>query len=298
MPVLVNRTQKNFTMISNNILRDKELCLKDRGLLCTLCSLPDKWNFSIAGLCAIVPDGKESITNSLNRLEQLGYLIRSTHRDSSGKFVTEIEVFAERRTIAALPERETGYGTSVTGVPERANRLGSPDAENPLEYKTDHKKGKGKKDHIKSIRSDEHNACDGGTEPEFQSAEYKELIADNIHLNWLEEIAATKGDAELRMVHEIYDVICDMVCYPRKMVLIKGTEYPWDSVKAQFLKLTYDHVADALERVIDKDLEIKRMHPYLISTLYESSLTKTMETQAGIHDDYLKSLRGKPYSVS
>ena len=169
MPVLVNKTQKNFTMISNNILRDKELCLKDRGLLCTLCSLPDKWNFSIAGLCAIVPDGKESITNSLNRLEQLGYLIRSTHRDSSGKFVTEIEVFAERRTIAALPERETGYGTSVTGVPERANRLGSPDAENPLEYKTDHKKGKGKKDHIKSIRSDEHNACDGGTEPEFQS---------------------------------------------------------------------------------------------------------------------------------
>lgn len=102
MPVLVNKTQKNFTMISNNILRDKELCLKDRGLLCTLCSLPDKWNFSIAGLCAIVPDGKESITNSLNRLEQLGYLIRSTHRDSSGKFVTEIEVFAERRTIAAF----------------------------------------------------------------------------------------------------------------------------------------------------------------------------------------------------
>ena len=155
MPVLVNKTQKNFTMISNNILRDKELCLKDRGLLCTLCSLPDKWNFSIAGLCAIVPDGKESITNSLNRLEQLGYLIRSTHRDSSGKLVTEIEVFAERRTIAALPERETGYGTSVTGVPERANRLGLPDAENPLEYKTDHKKEKVKK--IISNLSDQMN---------------------------------------------------------------------------------------------------------------------------------------------
>ena len=76
MPVLVNKTQKNFTMISNNILRDKELCLKDRGLLCTLCSLPDKWNFSIAGLCAIVPDGKESITNSLNRLEQLGWRLK------------------------------------------------------------------------------------------------------------------------------------------------------------------------------------------------------------------------------
>ena len=33
----------------------------------------------------------------------------------------------------------------MTGVPERANRLGLPDAENPLEYKTDHKKEKVKK---------------------------------------------------------------------------------------------------------------------------------------------------------
>ena len=35
MAVLINRTQKNFTMISNSILRDKDLSLKDRGLLCT-----------------------------------------------------------------------------------------------------------------------------------------------------------------------------------------------------------------------------------------------------------------------
>lgn len=55
--------------------------------------------------------------------------------------------FRQLHNSAALPERETGYGTSVTGVPERANQLGSPVAENPLEYKTDHKKGKGKKDH-------------------------------------------------------------------------------------------------------------------------------------------------------
>ena len=298
MPVLVNKTQKNFTMISNNILRDKELCLKDRGLLCTLCSLPDKWNFSIAGLCAIVPDGKESISNSLKRLEQLGYLIRSTHRDHSGKFVTEIEVFAERTTIADLPERETGHGSAVTDDPERINRFGSADAGRQAEYKTDHEKRKGKKDHITSINPDEESQCDGGMDAEFRITRYKELIAENIHLDWLEEIAAQKGETEQKMVHEIYDVICDMVCFPRSKVVIKDVEYPWETVKSQFLKLTYDHVADVLDRIIDKDLGIKKMHAYLISTLYTTSLTKTMETQAGIHDDYLKSLRGKPYSVS
>lgn len=41
MAVLKNKTQKNFTMISNNILRDKSLSMKDCGVLCTLCSL---WN--------------------------------------------------------------------------------------------------------------------------------------------------------------------------------------------------------------------------------------------------------------
>ena len=32
MAVLKNKTQKNFTIISNNVLRDKELSMKDRGL--------------------------------------------------------------------------------------------------------------------------------------------------------------------------------------------------------------------------------------------------------------------------
>lgn len=57
MAVLKNKTQKNFTMISNNILRDKSLSMKDCGVLCTLCSLPDGWEFSIVGLSATVPDG-------------------------------------------------------------------------------------------------------------------------------------------------------------------------------------------------------------------------------------------------
>lgn len=36
MAVLKNKTQKNFTMISNNILRDKSLSMKDCGVLCAL----------------------------------------------------------------------------------------------------------------------------------------------------------------------------------------------------------------------------------------------------------------------
>ena len=82
MAVLKNKTQKNFTMISNNILRDKSLSMKDCGVLCTLCSLPDGWEFSIVGLSATVPDGVDSIRKSITNLEELGYMNRTKSRGS------------------------------------------------------------------------------------------------------------------------------------------------------------------------------------------------------------------------
>ena len=298
MAVLVNKTQKNFTMISNSILRDKELSLKDRGLLCTICSLPDQWDFSIAGLSAIIPDGKDAIAKAIKRLEKLGYLVRTMSRNHLGKFVSEIEVFTERRSAADLPERETRHGITDAESPVRDNRDGSSETDKLLEYNTDHEKQKNKKDHIISISQEDGEQADGLTDEERTVQQYKDLIAENIHLDWLLEAARQKSDTEVQMVHEIYDVICDMVCYPHEKVFIRNTEYPWSTVKARFLKLTHDHVADVLDRVIDKDLEIKHMVPYLVSTLYMTSLAKTMEVQSSIHDDYLKSLRGKPYSIS
>ena len=97
------------------------------------------------------------------------------------------------------------------------------------------------------------------------------------------------------MVREVYEVICDMVCYPHKDVEIKGTRYPWSAVRERFLKLEYDHVASVLNRIMDADLNIKNMSAYLISTLHAESMTGTLGIQSSIHDEYLKELRGHPY---
>ena len=96
MAVLKNKTQKNFTMISNTILRDKELSMKDRGVLCTICSLPDGWKFSIEGLSAIVTDGVDAIRASVIKLEKMGYMTRSKTRGKDGKYTSEIEVYTKR----------------------------------------------------------------------------------------------------------------------------------------------------------------------------------------------------------
>ena len=60
MAIIRNRTQQQYTNVANSIFRNKELSLRDRGLLTTLLSLPDNWRFSVMGLAEILKkDGKE-----------------------------------------------------------------------------------------------------------------------------------------------------------------------------------------------------------------------------------------------
>lgn len=128
-----------------------------------------------------------------------------------------------------------------------------------------------------------------------QTSDYRKLIADNIHLDWLKDSASRHGEKEVLMADEIYETICDMVCNPRDKVKIKNTEYPWTVVKSQYLKLNYQHIANILNRIIDADLKIKNMNAYLISTLYTESMSGILAEEAELHDGYLKSLRGQPY---
>lgn len=117
MPILKNRTQGNFTMVSNGILRDKGLPLKERGLLVTLLGLPDKWDFSIAGLAAILPDGKDGIQAAMKMLEEKGYLTRYQTRKRSGTFgeyvveVHEVPVHAPKteKPDAVKPKMVSPY---------------------------------------------------------------------------------------------------------------------------------------------------------------------------------------------
>ncbi len=281
MAILKNKTQKDFTMISNSILRDVKLKMMDRGVLCTLCSLPDGWEFSIAGFAKISPDKETAITNSLKRLEKNGYLKYRRIRNKRGRYETELEVLP-------VPIHQAGKSRQVN--PDRLGDTGESGLDNQGQYNNQYQNNKCKTLNDKSINQSINGEIDGTTE-----AQYRDLIAKNIDLNALLEVAKTHGDSEVMMVQEIYGVICDMVCFQRKTIRIKDTSYPWETVKSQFLKLRYTHIAAVLNKIIDADLDIKNMQAYLISTLYTQSLIGIIELEASITDDYLKFLRGKPY---
>ena len=84
MPVFKNKTQGQYVNVYKDILKNHSLSLRDRGMVVTLLSLPDNWEFTISGLSKIIPDGKSSIRASLTHLEELGYISRTQERAERG----------------------------------------------------------------------------------------------------------------------------------------------------------------------------------------------------------------------
>ena len=159
MTILKNKTQSSFTIISNAILRDKRLSLKDRGLMCTLIGLPDNWQFSIKGLSALVVDGCDSIKASIKRLEELGYLKKTTYHGKDGKFRTELEIRLDcqdeddpgKVAENGSDEQNNHHGFTVTDSPLRENRDGSAVTVKPVQYNNDNLIQTSKKEKEKSI---------------------------------------------------------------------------------------------------------------------------------------------------
>lgn len=84
MAFLRKEHKENYTCISNDVFKS-DLSLKARGMLCTMLSLPDDWEFSENGLQAILKDGQTSVRSAIKELEYAGFLSRTRERDESGR---------------------------------------------------------------------------------------------------------------------------------------------------------------------------------------------------------------------
>ena len=91
----VNKS-RNYTVMSNFHLRDKNLSLKAVGLLSKMLSFNDGWKFSTRGLSAICKEGPDAILSALKELEKYGYLVRHRQRDNKGRMGSMVfEIYEE-----------------------------------------------------------------------------------------------------------------------------------------------------------------------------------------------------------
>ena len=124
---------KNYTVMSNYHLRDKNLSLKAKGLLSICLSLREDWDYSVNGLVAITREGRTAIMSALKELENAGYIRRSQVRDKNGR-MGKIEY-----TIYEFPQQtpRSENPTSVIATSENPQQLNTINKLNTYKLNTE-----------------------------------------------------------------------------------------------------------------------------------------------------------------
>ena len=120
MAVFRVERNKGYTVMSNHHLRNKELTLKAKGLLSQMLSLPEDWDYTLAGLSQINREKIDAIREAIKELERAGYIVRSRERDEKGRLRGADYVIYEQPHTEPTPDLPT---------------LENPTLDNPMQEK-------------------------------------------------------------------------------------------------------------------------------------------------------------------
>ena len=278
----VFRVEKNkgYTVMSNHHLRNKELTLKAKGLLSQMLSLPENWDYTLAGLSHINKESIDAIRTAVLELEKTGYIERSQGRDEKGKMTAITYTIYEQPQNPVLENP-----TSDKPVLENPT-TDNPTSENPMQLNKDiQKTDLSKKEEINKdglstdsipilspnpspLREPPLSEKNGKEEKDAYKI-YEELIKDNIEYEHL--INAKRLDRD--RIDEILDLILETVCSKRKHILIAGDEYPAELVKAKFMKLDSSHIEFVLDCMQENTTKVRNIKQYLKAVLFNAPST-------------------------
>ncbi len=288
----VFRVERNrgYTVMSNHHLRNKDLTLKAKGLLSQMLSLPEDWDYTLAGLSRINREKIDAIREAVRELEKAGYIVRSRERDERGRLRgAEYVIFEQPQTQPALD---------------------LPTLENPMQLNKDisrtdlSKKEKSNTDisntHSIPILSpypspfteDAAEPERKGTEAKSQSAVeiYRDIIKDNIEYDILIQDPRMDKDR----LDEIVDLMLKTVCTARKTLRIAGDDYPAELVKSKFLKLNSSHIEFVLDCMRENTTKIRNIKQYLRAVLFNAPSTIDSYYTALVAHDMASGAWAKP----
>lgn len=108
---------KNYTLMSNHHLRDKNLSLKAKGLLSVMFSLPDSWNYSIPGLCAILKENETAVKSTIKELKATGYLVVDKKKPCKEEGRSKFEyIYNIYETPQEVPNNDIIQATPQQGI--------------------------------------------------------------------------------------------------------------------------------------------------------------------------------------
>ena len=265
---------KNYTVMSNVHLRDKALPLKAKGLLSLMLSLPEDWDYSMRGLAKLSADGLDSTRAAVKALERSGYVVRRQLYDSRGRFSNN------EYTVFEIPQPSSpSSDLPLTGKPStEKSPSDAPLSEKPSQINTDQVITQKRNTDLNNYQSINLDGMDRMDERE----QYRELIRDNLEI----DIRSQDRHYDLDRVNEIVEIMLDAVCSTSPTIRINGEDMPQPVVKSRFLKLDSGHIDYVLQAMNDCPSDIRNIRAYLLTALYNASLTIDNYYSARVNYDF------------
>ena len=137
MAVFRVERNKGYTVMSNHHLRNKELSLKAKGLLSQMLSLPEDWDYTLAGLSFINREKIDAIREAVKELERAGYIVRSRERDEKGHLRGADYVIFEQPQTPPVSDLPTLENPTLDNPTLEKPTQEKPTLENPTQLNKD-----------------------------------------------------------------------------------------------------------------------------------------------------------------
>ena len=259
----INKT-KDYTVMSNYHLRDKELSCKACGLLSKMLSLPDEWDYTTRGLAAICKDGVDSISSALKELEKRGYLVRNRIRDPKGRII-DTEYMIHETPHTTCPDTENPDMDMPDIVAPDADVL---DTEKPAQLNT-------KKSNTQKSNTDLSN-----THSFFPSSEKasKDRMTDGTKMR---EKIRTQIEYDIMAMRynrtqldELVEIMLEVAMNRSPSIKIgRDTEYPTEFVQQRFTRINSMHIEKVMDGIQDNTTRVWNTKAYLMAALFNSVST-------------------------
>ena len=231
---------KNYTVMSNCHLRDKNLSFKAKGLLSFMLSLPEDWDYSLNGLVAVSKESKKAIRGIINELKEHGYLVTEQTRGEKGYYKYNYIIYEEPHIVEIDKNNpDTQKGNTDKGNTEKDTQI------NTNEINT-----KEQTDKIdKTINGDEEKISSS-----FSLEEHHAITKDLVEREYL-----TEDDVELYKYDNFFKEILKRQKYTD---VISITHYIISRVKSRHFIDEYDNKIENkfgyLKTSIENNIEMFR----------------------------------------
>ena len=291
----------DFTIMSNNHLRNMRLSLKAKGLLSVMLSLPETWDYTLKGLASINKEGIDAIRVAVNELENEGYIERRRLRNAKGRF-GDIEYIIHEKPIERRSE-ETEKSASSAPDPQSPVFV-SPTSENPIsdismqETTTQENPTQlnTNKSNTKELKTDcIKNPSINNAQQNFSSHSGRAYEAQE---GWIDRYNKAseqiKDSIEYESLCQLHDrgivdncvnIMAEVLTVDTEYYSIEGSRYPAELVKHRISNVTYEMLDTFLLHFEMRTEKIHNIKAYLLTSIFNTVTTASAQMHNRVNHD-------------